>query len=71
MGAEMSIALKHVAKKVSEKHNLAYSRVVGYLRAMFSFEMMRLALPHIEGLSVLGLWRETWEVIKPGEVITP
>ena len=49
MGAEMSIALKHVAKKVSEKHNLAYSRVVGYLRAMFSFEMMRLALICLRG----------------------
>ena len=46
---EMSIALKHVAKKVSEKHNLAYSRVVGYLRAMFSFEMMRLALICLRG----------------------
>ena len=49
MGEEMSMALKHVGKKVSEKQNLAYSRVAGYLRAMFSFEMMRLALICLRG----------------------
>ena len=49
MGAEMSMAIKHLAKKVSEKQNLAYSRVAGYLRAMFSFEMMRLALICLRG----------------------
>ena len=49
MGEEMSMALKHLGKKVSEKHNLAYSRVAGYLRAMFSFEMMRLALICLRG----------------------
>ena len=49
MGEEMSMALKHLGKKVSEKHNLAYTRVAGYLRAMFSFEMMRLALICLRG----------------------
>ena len=45
----MSMAIKHLAKQVSEKQNLAYSRVAGYLRAMFSFEMMRLALICLRG----------------------
>ena len=44
MGAEMSMALKHLGEKVAEKCNLVYSKVAGYLRAMFSFKMMRLAL---------------------------
>ena len=49
MGAEMSMALKHLGEKVAEKCNLVYSKVAGYLRAMFSFEMMRLALIRLRG----------------------
>ena len=34
MGAEMSMAIKHLAKKVSEKQNWAFCRVASYLRAI-------------------------------------
>lgn len=49
MGEEMSMALKHVGKKVAEEQNLVYSRVAGYLHAMFCFEMMRSALICLRG----------------------
>ena len=45
----MSMALKHLGEKVAEKCNLVYSKVAGYLCAMFSFEMMRLALIRLRG----------------------
>merc|ERR1711966_429727 len=49
MGPEMNIALKHLARLTAAKQNVQFSRVCGYLRAMFSFEMMRMALICLRG----------------------
>ena len=49
MGPEMNIALKHLARLVAKKQNVQFARVAGYLRAMFSFETMRMALICLRG----------------------
>ena len=38
------MALKHLSNKLAGKKQLPYCQVVGFVRAMFSFEMMRMAL---------------------------
>ena len=49
MSPEMSIALKHLARKISEKGNKPYPETIGLLRCRFSFEMMRAALICLRG----------------------
>ena len=49
MGPEMVIALKHLAPFIALKRDEEYSQVMGYLRAMFTFEMTRMALICLRG----------------------
>lgn len=49
MGKEMQMALKHLSNKLAGKKQLPYCQVVGFVRAMFSFEMMRMALICLRG----------------------
>ena len=46
---EMVIALKHLARLIALKRDEEYSQVMGYLRAMFTFEMTRMALICLRG----------------------
>ena len=49
MGPEMVIALKHLARLIALKRDEEYSQVMGYLRAMFTFEMTRMTLICLRG----------------------
>ena len=49
MGPEMTIVLKHLARKLATQSGEQYSHVVGVLRCRFAFSMMRMALICLRG----------------------
>lgn len=49
MGAEMTIAMKHLASLLAEKRKEPYSKVAGLMRCRFSFAVMRSALICLRG----------------------
>ena len=49
MGDEMSIALKHLARRIALKNNQSYAITMGILRCRFAFELMRSALVCLRG----------------------
>jgi len=53
MGPEMTVAIKHLARKLAEKRNEPYAATIGLLRCRFSFEMMRSALVCLRGSRTL------------------
>jgi len=53
MCVEMSMAVKHLAKKLSEKFNDPYPQVIGLLRCRLAFCMMRSALTCLRGSRTL------------------
>jgi len=53
MGDPMSIAVKHLARKLSEKQGEEYSKVMGLLRCRLGFSMMRSAIVCLRGSRTL------------------
>lgn len=49
MGAELQIALKHLARKIADKQGNVYSKVAGFLQCRFVFALMRSALVCLRG----------------------
>jgi hypothetical protein len=49
MGPQMSMALKHIAQKLSDKQNKKYPKVIGVLRCKFAFAVARAALVCLRG----------------------
>jgi len=55
MCPEMSMAVKHLARKLSEKTKKPYPKVMGLLRCRLAFSMMRSALVCLRGSRTLKL----------------
>jgi len=49
MGTEMSMAVKHLAKKLSEKKKEPYPEVIGLLRCRLAFAMLRSTIVCLRG----------------------
>jgi len=49
IGPEMTIALKHLARKLADKKNEPYSKTINVLRCRLNFSMLRSALVCLRG----------------------